>query len=131
MGDVFTCEALEKEVGLPGNIFMIAYRNNKVAGYVKLKDKSSLPGDDRNNAMEIARFYATREMLGKGVGSAMMRASVNLARQAKKRCLWLGVWEHNKRAIDFYTGWGFEKIGSHFFMLGDDKQTDWLMKKDL
>lgn len=131
MLEVFSQQALEKEVGIPGSIFLLAYRNGKLAGYAKLKDNSSLPGDSRNNVMEIARFYSVKAMIGKGVGSALMRACVNLARQAKKRMLWLGVWEHNQRAIGFYEKWGFEKVGTHLFMLGDDKQTDWLMKKDL
>ena len=131
MQEAFTNDLLEKEVGMPGTIFLLAYRNGKLAGYVKLKDNSPLPGDERNNVMEIARFYALKEMIGKGVGSAMMRACVNLARDAKKRMLWLGVWELNKRAIEFYKKWGFEQISTHFFILGEDKQTDWIMKKEL
>jgi len=112
-------------------MFIRAIRNGKLAGYAKLKENSSLPGDPRNNVMEIARFYAKKEMIGKGVGSSLMRACVNLARQSKKRMLWLGVWELNMHAIGFYEKWGFEKIGTHLFTLGDDRQTDWLMKKDL
>jgi ribosomal protein S18 acetylase RimI-like enzyme len=49
----------------------------------------------------------------------------------KKDNIWLGVWEHNHQAIKFYTTWGFEKFGDHLFLLGDDPQTDWLMKKEL
>jgi ribosomal protein S18 acetylase RimI-like enzyme len=41
------------------------------------------------------------------------------------------VWEHNQKAIQFYRKWGFEKFGEHFFMVGNDKQNDWLMKKEL
>lgn len=131
MQEMFSQDLLEKEVGIPGNIFLLAYRNGKLAGYVKLKENSPLPGDVRNNVMEIARFYALKEMIGKGVGSAMMRACVNLARDAKKRMLWLGVWELNNRAIEFYNKWGFEKTSTHVFILGEDKQTDWIMKKEL
>jgi ribosomal protein S18 acetylase RimI-like enzyme len=49
----------------------------------------------------------------------------------QKQALWLGVWEKNERAINFYHRWGFEKFGEHDFILGDDVQTDWLMKKEL
>ena len=41
--------------------------------------------------------------------------------------LWLGVWEHNLRAIAFYRRWGFETVGSHTFLLGSDEQTDLIM----
>ncbi len=41
--------------------------------------------------------------------------------------VWLGVWEHNLRALDFYRRWGFETVGSHTFLLGSDAQTDLVM----
>ena len=37
----------------------------------------------------------------------------------------------HKRQQNVYQQWGFEKFGTHTFMLGDDPQTDWLMKKQL
>jgi diamine N-acetyltransferase len=60
-----------------------------------------------------------------------MEKSLAIAKELKKDIVWLGVWEHNQRAIDFYTKWGFEKFGTHVFQLGDDPQTDWLMKKNV
>jgi len=42
--------------------------------------------------------------------------------------VWLGVWEKNERAIAFYTKNGFKVVGHHLFKLGDDIQTDYLMK---
>ena len=45
--------------------------------------------------------------------------------------MWLGVWQHNHRAISFNKQWGFEFYATHPFMLGDDLQTDELMKKVL
>jgi ribosomal protein S18 acetylase RimI-like enzyme len=41
------------------------------------------------------------------------------------------VWEHNQRAIDFYTRWGFEKFGDIDFLLGNDLQNDWMMQRPL
>ncbi len=81
--------------------------------------------------MEIARLYVSKDAIGNGVGKLLMQESISIAKQRGKSLIWLGVWEHNKRAIDFYTKWGFEKFATHFFKLGDDNQTDWLMKKSL
>ena len=60
-----------------------------------------------------------------------MEASINVAREKGKEVVWLGVWERNQRAIDFYKSWGFEKFGECDFLRGDDLQHDWLMKKQL
>jgi ribosomal protein S18 acetylase RimI-like enzyme len=83
------------------------------------------------NALEIARIYAVREKIGSGVGKAMLEFSIALAEKMKKQIIWLGVWEHNIRAINFYERFGFKKVGEHVFMLGEDAQTDWLMQKEL
>jgi ribosomal protein S18 acetylase RimI-like enzyme len=82
-------------------------------------------------AIEIVRLYAEQSAIGKGVGSALMRSVVDLGREKGKKWIWLGVWEHNHRAIAFYTKWGFEKFGDHPFILGSDTQTDWWMRKPL
>ena len=60
-----------------------------------------------------------------------MKKCLDLASDLKKEVVWLGVWEHNQRAIEFYKKWGFEKFGTHIFQLGDDPQKDWLMLKKL
>ena len=131
MNEVFTKEALMKEVGAAGNIFFLAYNDRVPVGYVRIRNGESLPELSGRQAIEIARIYAVQSSLGKGVGSALMQKSIEVAIKLKKDVIWLGVWEKNQRAISFYQKWGFEKFGTHVFMLGADAQTDWLMKKDL
>ena len=102
-----------------------------LGGYVKLRDHRTPSSLISNNALEIARIYAMKRMIGKGVGSKLMEASLDEAKKRKKEVVWLGVWERNQRAIDFYTRWGFEKFDETDFLLGDDLQRDWLMKKTI
>ena len=56
-----------------------------------------------------------------------MAAVMEAAQTAGARHLWLGVWEHNPRAIRFYAKCGFVDVGSHDFVLGADRQTDRVM----
>ena len=60
-----------------------------------------------------------------------MQKAIAFAAQEQKEWIWLGVWEYNQTAIDFYTAFGYEKFAEHEFILGDDVQLDWLMKKKL
>ncbi|HTE12726.1 MAG TPA: GNAT family N-acetyltransferase, partial [Chitinophagaceae bacterium] len=80
-------------------------------------------------AIEIGRIYAVQKTIGLGVGKALMQACIGIAKEKNKQLIWLGVWERNQRAISFYSKFGFEKFGEHDFVLGNDVQTDWLMKK--
>jgi ribosomal protein S18 acetylase RimI-like enzyme len=129
MNQTFTKEALMKEVGTPGSIFFLAYDGDEPVGYVRMCQSADSP--ELVNAIEIARIYATTNAIGKGVGKVLMQQCIAIALEKKKDAIWLGVWQHNQRAIEFYTKWGFEKFGTHVFMLGTDAQTDWLMKKSL
>ncbi|GAA4792702.1 hypothetical protein GCM10023231_21090 [Olivibacter ginsenosidimutans] len=54
-----------------------------------------------------------------------------MAKQRKTRYIWLGVWEDNQRAIQFYKKNGFITFDKHVFTLGNDKQTDIMMKLQL
>jgi diamine N-acetyltransferase len=128
MRETFTRAALIAEVGAPGNTFLLAVENNEPAGYARLRETDA---DLALNSIEIARLYAATAMIGKGVGKALMQACIDIAHTKKKKTLWLGVWEKNARAISFYTAWGFEKVGEHNFVLGDDVQLDWIMQKQL
>ena len=131
LSEQFTKGKLMLEVGFPENTFLLAYLDNEVAGYVKLRDGKLPKNLVGRSALEIARLYVVKDFIGKGLGAALMKASLETARTKQKQWLWLGVWERNQRAIDFYLRWGFEKFGECDFLLGDDWQLDWLMKKQL
>lgn len=131
MNEVFTKEALMKEAGTEGNIFLLAYDGNEAVGYVRMREGEKHKELNGKSSFEIARIYAVKKAIGRGVGRALMQKSFEIAAGLKKEVVWLGVWEKNERAIAFYTEWGFVKFGEHDFILGKDVQTDWLMKKEL
>jgi len=129
MNEQFTKEALMAEAGAKENIFMLAHMDGEPAGYVKLREGKEKPEFDNKASLEIARIYVINKMIGKGVGSVLMQKCIDVALEKHKEVLWLGVWKENKPAIDFYKRWGFEIFGEQDFMLGNDLQKDWLMKK--
>jgi ribosomal protein S18 acetylase RimI-like enzyme len=131
MNEQFTKEKLVAEVAAPGNIFLLAYEGNETAGYTRLRDNNNPEKLKGKQTLEIARIYATKNSIGKGVGKALMLKSIDIAKEMKKEIVWLGVWEKNRRAIEFYQQWGFEKFDEYGFILGNDVQKDWLMKKKL
>jgi len=69
------------------------------------------------------------EYASKGVGQLLMEKAYQVAQLKKAEYVWLGVWEHNTKAIQFYKRNGFSEFGSHMFKLGNDDQRDILMKR--
>ena len=124
-------EIIMNEVSSSATDFFLAFVEDKAAGYVQLNDKSSPASMKEANAMEIVRFYAMEEWIGKGIGSALMQSCIDRAVAKNKEWLWLLVWQKNQRAIAFYKKWGFEIFDTHIFTLGKDLQDDWVMKKPI
>lgn len=131
MNEQFTHEKLAAEVAEPGNIFFLAVDGDTPIGYAKMREGEKCPEFGDRTSIEIARIYATTSSIGKGVGKALMQTCVDTAVAMGRDIIWLGVWEKNQRAIDFYSRWGFQQFGTHVFLLGNDPQTDWLMMKPL
>lgn len=131
LNEQFTYEALMNEVTEPGNTFLLAFNDDVPVGYARLCEGEKYPEFGNSDSFEIARIYVINSAIGTGVGAALMRKCIFIAKELKKEIIWLGVWEKNNRAISFYAKWGFEKFGEHPFILGNDMQNDWLMKKQL
>ncbi|HEX8254730.1 MAG TPA: GNAT family N-acetyltransferase [Thermoanaerobaculia bacterium] len=81
--------------------------------------------------IEISRFYVERTHHGGGIAHELMQRVIEIARERGAKTLWLGVWEHNPRAIRFYEKCGFVDVGSHPFLIGTDLQTDRRMSMTL
>lgn len=131
LNEQFTRQKLMDEVKDGKNIFLLAYDDEQPVGYAKMQEGEKRPEFDNQPSIEISRIYAVQTSIGKGIGKLLMQNCIDTAKQLHRKIIWLGVWQQNAHAIAFYKKWGFEKFAEHDFLLGDDLQVDWLMKKSL
>ena len=115
----------------PGTSFWFLYADVGLAGYVKLNTDDAQTEDMGRSTLEIERIYVAASYQGQGLGGYLIEQAVEIAREMGKHRIWLGVWEHNTRAISFYEAHGFNRCGTHDFYLGDDRQTDIIMQRNL
>ncbi len=66
-----------------------------------------------------------------GIGARLLEKATERGLAMGLRYMWLGVWEKNPLAVRFYERNGFKIFSSHPFAMGDEVQTDMLMKKEL
>jgi GNAT superfamily N-acetyltransferase len=124
----FSPEIQLAELSDPENIFLIIEDESVPIGYAQLILNSKEEFITGTKPLEVRRIYATQEYIGKGIGKALMQAAIKEAKQKGCDSVWLGVWEKNPRAIEFYKKWGFNEVGSHIFTVGDDLQRDYVME---
>lgn len=124
----FSLEKLTDELNNKDAAFYFATLNNDVIGYLKLNVGSAQTELKDEKSLEIERIYVLKDFHGKNVGQILYEKAVQVAQQKNADYVWLGVWEENLRAISFYKKNGFVEFDKHIFRLGDDEQTDIMMK---
>lgn len=123
----FTKDKLQHELEHPDSYFYFLYDNDKVVGYLKLNVDAAQTEDVASDSLEIERLYVLKNYQNYGYGKKLLHFAIEFAVKENKRCVWLGVWEKNEKAIGFYEHLGFKKITEHDFMMGDERQTDIIM----
>lgn len=124
-------ERLRAEFDAPGSEFHFAKLDGEVIGYLKLNHGQNQTELQDERAVEIERIYVLQAYHGKQVGQLLYAKAIEIARAAGADYVWLGVWEENPRAIQFYKKNGFVEFDRHIFQLGDDAQTDIMMRLEL
>jgi ribosomal protein S18 acetylase RimI-like enzyme len=127
----FSKEKMTAELNDLNSEFYFATISNEVIGFLKLNFGQSQTELKDDNALEIERIYVLKEFHGKKVGQILYDKAIETAKQKNVDYVWLGVWEENPRAICFYKKNGFVEFDKHIFKLGDDEQTDVMMKLKL
>jgi ribosomal protein S18 acetylase RimI-like enzyme len=128
MEEGFSPEKLGAELIDENAEFYFAKRDTHIIGYLKLNTGQSQTELKDGKALEIERIYVLKEFHGKNVGQILYEKAIQVAKQKNADYVWLGVWEENPRAIKFYKKNGFVEFDKHIFKLGDDEQTDIMMK---
>ncbi len=126
----FSAEKLSAELNNKNSAFYFAIDNNinTVVGYLKVNTGDAQSEKKDLNAFEIERIYVDKAYFGKKVGQILFDKAIEIAKSKKVSYVWLGVWEENHRALAFYTKNGFVAFDKHLFKLGNDEQTDIMMK---
>lgn len=124
----FNSEQLSMEINNQNSQFFLAFSASEPVGYLKINFGDAQTETVTKNAIEIHRIYVLQAFHGKKVGQLFLDQVIAVAQQMAVDAIWLGVWEENHRALQFYTKNGFVAFDKHIFTLGDDVQTDLLMQ---
>jgi ribosomal protein S18 acetylase RimI-like enzyme len=122
---------VKEELSDEDSLFFIAWEDHVPIGYLKINVGEAQTELQDPLALEIERIYVKATHHGKRIGQLLYDRAIEIAKQRSKESIWLGVWEKNPRAIRFYEKNGFVAFDKHIFVMGEDKQTDVMMRKTL
>ena len=124
-------EQLTKEWMHPSTTFYFVKQQDEVLAYLKINEADAQTEQRNEPSLEIERIYVRQSAQGQGIGKFLLDFSIQVTKDKHLNLIWLGVWEHNQKAIQFYEKNGFHFFGKHSFFLGNDEQKDLLMELQL
>lgn len=131
LSDSFSDEKILEELLNEESEFFIAWEDDLPIGYLKINTGEAQTELQDPSTLEIERIYVKASHHGKKIGQLLYNKTVGIAQEKNVTSIWLGVWEENPRAIRFYEKNGFVEFDRHIFKMGDEEQTDVMMRKVL
>ena len=123
----FGAEIQRQEIQDPNCATLLVEKEGELVAFAQIRlhaPKDCVPAD---HPSELHRLYVVKAWHGRGVAQKVMTEALSTAVNAGADHVWLGVWEHNPRAIAFYNKYGFKVVGEHTFQFGSDPQRDLVM----
>ena len=131
LDETFDPAAIGAELSEPDSAFFVARCADAVAGFVKVNRGAAQTELGDPAGVEIESLYVLRAFQGQGIGRLLLNRALEEARDAGAEYVWLGVWERNSRARQFWKSMGFVEFGSHPFRFGTVMHTDLMMRREL
>lgn len=125
----YALDVLMEELHEAHSKLFIACEDDHILGFARLRRCDEVVDLLGENTIELQRLYVLTAAQGKSIGKLLMERALRFAADNHYEWIWLGVWERNVKAQEFYRKWGFERFSEHTFWQGDDPQIDWLLKK--
>lgn len=125
--DRLSPEAWGNELGDPAFTVRVAEDDGIAAGFAKL-GPPALPVERPRPSAELRQLYVLAPWQGAGVAATLMDWVIAYTRAGGAADLYLSVFIDNVRARRFYQRYGFERIGTYVFMVGNHADEDDLMK---
>ncbi|KQS55607.1 GNAT family acetyltransferase [Brevundimonas sp. Leaf363] len=114
----FSEAATAKKLAEPGAAWWVADRGGELLAFANTGPNSLPHLDARPSHMELRRLYVGKAAQGLGLGTGLLKQSLEWMEANTDGPLWIGVWSGNLKAQKLYAAYGFEKVGEYDYPVG-------------
>ncbi|NBW07079.1 MAG: GNAT family N-acetyltransferase [Caulobacteraceae bacterium] len=129
----FGVAATAKKLAEPGAAWWVAERANAGGGELLAfanAGPNGLPHPDATPAnMELRRLYVGTNAQGLGLGTTLLKLSLEWMEAETDGPLWIGVWSGNVKAQRLYEAYGFSKAGEYLYPVGGWRDHEFILKR--
>lgn len=125
----FSTEATTKKLAEPGAAWWVAERDGELLAFANtgpntLPHPESSPGN-----MELRRLYVGKSAQGLGLGTELLKLSLDWMEANTDGPLWIGVWSGNLKAQKLYGAYGFAKAGEYQYPVGTWRDHEFILRR--
>ena len=125
----FLPEPMAKKLVEPGSAWWVAERDGELLAFANT-GPNTLPHPDATPAnMELRRLYVGKSAQGLGLGTQLLKLSLDWMEANTDGPLWIGVWSGNVKALKLYSAYGFEKVGEYQYPVGAWRDDEFILRR--
>ena len=125
----FLPEPMAKKLAEPGAAWWVAERDGALLAFANT-GPNTLPHPEATPAhMELRRLYVGKGAQGLGLGTELLRLSLDWMETNSSGPLWIGVWSGNLKAQKLYSAHGFEKVGEYEYPVGAWRDHEFILRR--
>jgi diamine N-acetyltransferase len=127
----FNVETVKSELENPKLTYLIAEFEGNAVGFAELREGKEIECMEGKNAIEIQRIYVIELIKGKKIGKALFEKCSEIGREKDFETIWLGVWDKNIAAQQFYEKIGMKNVGFTDFSDGKNDFINLVFAKEI
>jgi diamine N-acetyltransferase len=127
---VYAPEVIGAELASANRRYLVAYDGGQMIGYCKIGFDKSLDYEwGEQNIVELKQLYVFASHHGSGVAQHLTDWAVTEARGVGADAMLLSVYSDNPRGQRFYQKNGFQYVADTYFMVGNQRDDEFLYLK--
>jgi diamine N-acetyltransferase len=125
-------DVIAAEIANPDRVYRLAEEEGCLIGYCKLGLNGGFDHDfGGRRVLDLKQLYLRGGVTGKGLGSALMGWAIREARARNFDVVALSVYSGNHGGQRFYARHGFQKVADTYFMVGNQRDDEYLFALEL
>lgn len=132
LAQVYSTEAVAADLVNPDRLYWVAESGAGLVGYCKIAFDASFDYDlQGKRAVELKQLYLLASAQGAGIGQHLMDWAIDQAKRVAADAVILSVWSGNTDGHRFYKRNGFDWVADTYFMVGNQRDDEYLFLKPL